>query len=359
MHIGGALHRQRAGRGDGPPGRDPRLDRGDDETGAAWVLKDCRRRPRSPFPESAKLALANTQLRRNMGKATQTIRDKRTAVVDEMPDWEALREAGRAIKERTLRHLDKYLLQLEESVRKAGGQVHWASDAEEARRIVARIALGHDAKDVIKVKSLTTDEIGLNAELNRTAIEVTETDLAELIVQLAGDRSSHILVPAIHKNRSEIRELFLGRTSTRRDLTDKPERPRPRRADRTCGRSSSRRRSPSAGRTSPWPRRGPSRRRVRGQRPDVPDPARRCSSRSWGSRRSCRRGPTWRSISRLLPRSSTAERMNPYNSFWTGVTPGDGPQEFHLILLDNGRTKVLEPTRSAARRSTASGAAPA
>ncbi len=84
-------------------------------------------RPALRFEESARLALANTQLRRNMGKVTQAIRGKRTVVVDEMPDWEGLREAGRAIKERTLRHLDTYLLQLETAVTRAGGQVHWAS----------------------------------------------------------------------------------------------------------------------------------------------------------------------------------------------------------------------------------------
>src|SRR5215207_1627077 len=114
------------------------------------------------FQESAKVALANTQLRRNMGKATQTIRAKRAAVVDELPDWEALREAGRAIKERTLRHLDGYLLELEATVGRAGGHVHWARDAAEANRIVTRIAADHGARAVVKIKSLTTDEIQLN-----------------------------------------------------------------------------------------------------------------------------------------------------------------------------------------------------
>src|SRR6516162_2552901 len=93
-------------------------------------------RPAVRFEEAARVALANTQLRRNMGKATQTIRAKREIVVHELPDWEALREAGRAIKHRTLRHLDKYLLQLEESVIRAGGQVHWAQDAAAANEIV-------------------------------------------------------------------------------------------------------------------------------------------------------------------------------------------------------------------------------
>src|SRR3954469_8700393 len=163
------------------------------------------------FQESAKVALANTQLRRNMGKATQTIRAKRAAVVGELPDWEALREAGRAIKERTLRHLDRYLTELEASVVRAGGRVHWARDAAEANAIVTAIAIRHNAREVVKIKSMTTDEIALNEALAAAGIEATETDLAELIVQLAGERSSHILVPAIHKNRSEIRELFARR----------------------------------------------------------------------------------------------------------------------------------------------------
>ena len=157
------------------------------------------------FQESAKVALANTQLRRNMGKATQTIRAKRAAVVGELPDWEALREAGRAIKERTLRHLDSYLIQLEAAVQRAGGQVHWARDAQDANAIVTRIVQSHGAHEVVKVKSLTTDEIRLNAALKAAGISATETDLAELIIQLAGEHSSHILVPAIHKNRAEIR----------------------------------------------------------------------------------------------------------------------------------------------------------
>src|SRR4051794_20054819 len=183
-------------------------------------------RPAVRFEEAAKVALANSQLRRNMGKATQTIRGKRRSVVEELPDWEALREAGRAIKERVLRHLDSYLEQLEASVVRAGGVVHWARDAAEASAIVARIAAGHGAREVIKIKSMTTDEIGLNQVLAAGGISAVETDLAELIIQLAGERSSHILVPAIHKNRSEIRTLFqrtLGDGTSLATLSDEPQ----------------------------------------------------------------------------------------------------------------------------------------
>jgi L-lactate dehydrogenase complex protein LldF len=297
--------------------------------------------PATPFPESAKLALANTQLRRNMGKATQTIRGKRAAVVAEMPDWESLREAGRAIKERTLRHLDKYLLQLEESVTKAGGHIHWARDAAEARGIVREIARAKGVKDVIKIKSLTTDEIGLNADLESIGVTVTETDLAELIVQLAGDRSSHFLVPAIHKNRSEIRELFARTIQTDGTLSDRP-------ADLA---RAARLHLRKKFLTVPLA--------VSGANFAVAESGTISIFESEGNGRMCltlpetlvsvmgieKVVPTWADMEvylQTLPRSSTAERMNPYNSFWTGVTPGDGPQEFHLILLDNGRTQVLE-----------------
>jgi L-lactate dehydrogenase complex protein LldF len=295
--------------------------------------------PAMRFEEAAKLALANTQLRRNMGKVTQAIRGKRKLVVDEMPDWEALREAGRAIKERTLRHLDHYLIQLEESVKRAGGHVHWARDAVEANTIIRAIVAEHGAKEVVKIKSLTTDEIGLNEALAHDGVAAIETDLAELIIQLADERSSHILVPAIHKNRSEIRDLFrvkLGRA----DLTDEPK------VLANAAREHLRAKFLSVPVA------------VSGANFAVADSGAVCIVESEGNGRMCltlpnvlisvmgleKIIPTWQDFEvflQLLPRSSTAERMNPYTSIWTGVTPNDGPQEFHLVLLDNGRTKVL------------------
>jgi L-lactate dehydrogenase complex protein LldF len=291
------------------------------------------------FQQSARAALENTQLRRNMGKATQTIRAKRQNAVNELPDWEALREAGRAIKEYTLRHLDQQLLKLEESVTRAGGQVHWAGDAAEANQIIARIVRSHGASEVIKVKSLTTDEIRMNEALAEAGVTAIETDLAELIIQLANEESSHILVPAIHKNRAEIRELFM-RTLGARDISDSPAELAAvaRRYLRTKFLS-----VPVA---------------TSGANFAVAETGTIAVVESEGNGRMCltlpkvlisimgieKIIPTWQDFEvflQLLPRSSTAERMNPYTSFWTGVHPGDGPQEFHLVLLDNGRTKVL------------------
>lgn len=295
--------------------------------------------PTVKFQDAAKVALGNTQLRRNLGKATQTIRGKRAAVVNEMPDWEELRAAGSAIKQRVMRHLDRYLLELEASVQRAGGHVHWARDAAEANRIIAEIAKGHGVQEVVKVKSLTTDEIKLNAALERAGIQAIETDLAELIIQLAGESSSHILVPAIHKNRSEIREIFLKKLDVT-ELTDNP-------ADLAGAARRHLRRKFLSAKVA-----------VSGVNFGVAETGTVCVVESEGNGRMCvtlpqvlisvmgieKIVPTWQDLEvfmQLLPRSSTGERMNPYNSFWTGVTPGDGPQEFHLVLLDNGRTNVL------------------
>ncbi len=301
-------------------------------------------RPLPTFQSTAKQALGNAQLRRNLRKATHTIRDKRARVVEEMPDWEDLREAGRALKERVLRHLDTYLLELEASVQRAGGQVHWARDAEEANALIAQIVESHGAREVIKVKSLTTDEIRLNSALATRGIKAIETDLAELIIQLAGEGSSHILVPAIHKNRAEIREIFLRELEVEQ-LSDEP------RDLAGAARAHLRRKflsTPVA---------------ISGANFAVAETGSVCVVESEGNGRMCvtlpevlisvmgieKVLPTWQDMEvflQLLPRSSTAERMNPYTSLWTGRHEGDGPREFHLVLLDNGRSQVLADTVS-------------
>lgn len=291
------------------------------------------------FQETAKFFLSNTQLRKNIGHATHTIREKRKGVVEEMSDWDSLREAAKEIKTRVMRHLDHYLLQLEESVQKAGGIVHWAKDADEANRIITDILKQKNVNEVVKVKSMTTDEIRLNEYLAKHDILALETDLAELIVQLAGDESSHILVPAIHKNRTEIRDLFRVRLN-KPELSDKPE------ELAEAARSYLRAKFLQA------------KVGISGANFGVAKTGTISVVESEGNGRMCttlpdtlitvmgieKIIPTWDDFEvfmQLLPRSSTAERMNPYNSFWTGVTEGDGPQEFHLVFLDNGRTKVL------------------
>jgi L-lactate dehydrogenase complex protein LldF len=291
------------------------------------------------FPDAASVALRDSQLRRNLAKATGTIRAKRAAVVGELPDWSALRVAGRSVKDASLFALDEHLAALEAAVVAAGGVVHWAGDGAEACSIVASIAGAAGVDEVVKVKSIATDEIGLNDALASAGVQAVETDLAELIIQLAGEEPSHILVPAIHKNRSEIRDVF-ARELGLPDLSDQPE------ALAEAARLHLRRKFLSA------------RMGVSGANFAVAETGTVCVFESEGNGRMCttlpevlvtvmgveKLVPTWRDMEvflQLLPRSSTGERMNPYTSFWTGVRPGDGPREFHLVLLDNGRTDVL------------------
>ncbi len=175
----------------------------------------------SDFPSRAHTSLKNAQMRRNVRKAVTTIRTKTGRVIAERADWQQLRDAGSAIKTEALGSLDTLLIQLEERIQAAGGVVHWARDAAEARQIIVGLVQATDSPTVIKIKSMTTDEIELNPALEAAGIRPIETDLADMIVQLANEKPSHLLVPAIHKNRAEIRSLFQAEMS-RPELTDNP-----------------------------------------------------------------------------------------------------------------------------------------
>jgi L-lactate dehydrogenase complex protein LldF len=297
------------------------------------------------FPEAARAALANTQQRKNLRNATHTIRGKRARVVAEVPEWEALRIAGAEAKDEALTHLGDYLEQLEASLTANGATVHWARDAQEANRIVLSIVRSKEVDEVVKVKSMVTQEIELNEALEAAGIHAWETDLAELIVQLGHDRPSHILVPAIHRNRSEIREIFLremgavGRPAPD-DLTDHPAR------------------LAEAARLHLREKFLRAKVGVSGANFAVADTGTLVVVESEGNGRMCltlpetlisvvgieKVIPSWEDLApmlQLLPRSSTGERMNPYTTMWTGVHEGDGPQEVHVVLLDNGRSHVL------------------
>ena len=162
-----------------------------------------------PFPKAAKASLRDVQLRANVRRATDTIQAKRRKLVEEKKDWQELRESARQIRAHVLEHLHVYLEEFERNFTRAGGHVHWARDAKEAQRIVVALAKEAGADEVIKIKSMTTEEIHLNDSLEAAGIHAYETDLAELIIQLGHDRPSHIVVPALHKNRAQIREIFM------------------------------------------------------------------------------------------------------------------------------------------------------
>ncbi|KAB1663682.1 LutB/LldF family L-lactate oxidation iron-sulfur protein [Pseudoclavibacter sp. CFCC 13611] len=293
------------------------------------------------FQQAAVHELANEQLRRNLNFATHKIRDKRQHVVDEMPDWQRLREAGSRIKREVLANLPDLLEQLEEKVTEHGGQVHWARDAAEANEIVRGIVADHGAKEVLKIKSMATQEIGLNEYLEEHGIHAQETDLAELIVQLGHDKPSHILVPAIHRNRSEVRDIFLKEMpGVDPDLDDNPAHLaeasrrflREKFLTSKIAISGANFGIAETGTLSIFESEGNGRMNL-----TLPDTL----VTVMGIEKLLPRFNDLEVFTQLLPRSSTGERMNPYTSLWTGVTPGDGPQEFHLVLLDNGRTHAL------------------
>ncbi|GEB55449.1 LutB/LldF family L-lactate oxidation iron-sulfur protein [Streptomyces gardneri] len=297
------------------------------------------------FPEAAREAVGDTTLRANLRHATHTIRDKRARAVAELDDWAALREAGKRIKDDTLRHLDTYLVRLEAAVTAAGGTVHWAADAAEANRIVTALVRATGETEVVKVKSMATQEIGLNEHLEAEGIAAYETDLAELIVQLGEDRPSHILVPAIHRNRAEIRDIFAEKMGSW-------GRPAP------DGLSDTPAELAEAARLHLREKFLRAKVGISGANFMVAETGTLVVVESEGNGRMCltlpetlisvvgieKVVPSWRDLEvflQTLPRSSTAERMNPYTSMWTGTTDEDGPSAFHLVLLDNGRTDAL------------------
>ncbi|MFJ5677521.1 LutB/LldF family L-lactate oxidation iron-sulfur protein [Streptomyces sp. NPDC093097] len=297
------------------------------------------------FPKAAETATADEQLRANVRRATHTIRDKRAALVDERPDWQDLRDTAAALKDEVLAHLDTYLEQIEEKVTAAGGTVHWAVDAEEANRIVTGLVQATGETEIVKVKSMLTEEIGLDGALAEAGISARETDLAATIVQLGDDLPSHVVVPALHRNRSEIRDIFVremgryGRPAPA-DLSDDPAE------------------LAEAARLHMREKFLKAKVAVSGANFMVAETGTLCIVESEGNGRMCltladtlisvvgieKVVPTWQDLEvylQVLARSATGERMAPYTSTWTGVTDGDGPRAFHLVLVDNGRTRAL------------------
>ena len=294
-----------------------------------------------PFPEYAKEELKNEQLRSNLRFVTHAIRNKRARVTAELPDWQELRNTGESVKNYVLANLPELLEQFERNFTAAGGHVHWARNASEANQIALDLIREQGVDEIIKIKSMATAETGLNEFLEENGINAIETDLAEEIVQLGHDRPSHILVPAIHRNRREIRDIFLREIEgINPDITDEPA--------ELAEASRNRLRNKFLSTTVA----------VSGTNFGIAETGTLTIVESEGNGRMCLTLPDtlitfmgiekilptfqdYEAFLQLLPRSSTGERMNPYTSMWTGVTPGDGPQNMHVILIDNGRTAVL------------------
>ena len=292
-----------------------------------------------PFPAAALPVLRNAQLRKNVAHATDVIQGKRNRLVAEKADWTQLRDAASALRAHTLEHLGEYLAQFEERCTAAGGVVHWAADGEEARAIILAILREEKAAEVIKIKTMTSAEIQLNPYLREHGIAAHETDLAEIILQLGAGEPSHVVVPALHVNRAQVREIF-ARTMGLPKLSDDPQ-------ELTAAARSYLRKMFMTVPTA-----------ISGANYLIAETGGVAIVESEGNGRMCLTLPrtmiTLAGIEKVIPRfrdlevmlqvlarSATGERMNPYTSLWTGVTPGDGPQRFHVVLLDNGRSAML------------------
>jgi L-lactate dehydrogenase complex protein LldF len=298
--------------------------------------------PRSRlFREVARAALADERLQRALAAGTDRLRQERDRAFAALPDGEALRDRARAIKARSLAQLDRLLAQLAERVEARGGRVHWAADAAEACALVTEIAGRDGGRRAVKSKSMTSEEIGLNAALEGAGVEVVETDLGEYVVQIAGETPSHIITPAIHKTKDEIADLFARhhgapRLERHEELTrEARERLRARFLAADVGITGVNFAVAETGTlaivenegnvrmSSSLPRRHVA---IMGMEKVIPD---------LESLAVCLR---------LLARSATGQKMSSYVSLITGPRregEEDGPDELHLVVLDNGRSRLL------------------
>lgn len=267
--------------------------------------------------------------------------ERRKVAMESIDDWEGLRENARSIKEETLLHLDQYLLQFVENAQKAGTKIHWARDAKEACRIVLGLVNERGAKMVVKSKSMATEEIHLNYALEAEGIEPIETDLGEWIIQLAGETPSHIVVPAIHKTKEQIADLFVIKVGIEKtadvDVLTKTARRilRERFAKAEVGISGVNFGIAETGTILILENEGNVRMTTSLPKTHVA---------VMGIEKIIPKFADLDVFLKLLPRSGTGQRLTAYQSLITGVkknTDDEGPDEVHIVLMDNGRSRML------------------
>ena len=293
------------------------------------------------FLEASTQALADPTLQQALTRLADTLLAGNRRGYAALADSSELRDHAKRIKEHTLAHLDQYLVQLEASVQKLGGKVHWAATAEDARRIVVEIARQGNCKCAVKSKSMTSEEIHLNPDLEQAGIEVTETDFGEYIIQVAGERPSHLVAPAVHHTRESVARVLskhLGET-----LSDDPKslamvgrrvlREKFRRAD--LGITGVNFAVAETGTVVLVTNEGNGRLTT-----TVP----RVHVAIMGIEKVIPRFIDLPVFLKLLARAATGQTLAVYTTVITGPRQAgelDGPDEFHLVLLDNGRSKVL------------------
>jgi len=297
------------------------------------------------FRDNASHALGDAQLQKAMGHVRSGFIDKRRKAVDRMPEFEALRDQARDIKIHTLDNLDFYLERYEQKVIEAGGQVHWAPDAADARRIILDICRHAGARTVTKGKSMISEEVALNEHLEAAAIDVVETDLGEYIIQLRGEPPSHIIAPAVHVTKEQVRDDFLkhhAHLPPDRVLDEAPalvsearEVLRQRYLEADVGITGANFLIAETGASVIVTNEGNG---------DLTQ----CLPKVHIVIASLEKVvPTLEdatAILRVLARSATGQEFSTYTTFSTGpkrADDPDGPEAYHVVLLDNGRSNML------------------
>jgi L-lactate dehydrogenase complex protein LldF len=297
------------------------------------------------FKENARRALHDAQLQRALGNVKRGFIDKRQKAIDKLPEFDALRDSAKDIKNHTLKHLDLYLEAYERAVTASGGHVHFARTAEEARDVCLSICRAAGAQTVTKGKTMIAEEIGLNGHLEAHGIAPVETDLGEYIIQLRGEMPSHIIAPAVHLNASQVEQDFRRmhtHLEAKRDLSEPVRLLTEARAvlrDRflaadvgvtganflvaETGTSIIVTNEGNGDLTQILPRTHIVLASIEKLVPTLEDAAQ---------------------ILRVLARSATGQDMSVYTTFSTGPRrPGDpdGPENYHVVILDGGRTAML------------------
>lgn len=297
------------------------------------------------FRQNAREALRDARLQQALGNIATGFIAKRRKALDACPEFEALRQTGQAIKEHTLTNLDHYLECFEKQVEASGGQVHWASSPEQARKVVVDLCRQASARLVTKGKSMIGEEIGINVALEEAGLETVETDLGEYIVQLAGEPPSHIIAPAIHKTREDIAVLFrknhqryglTGPLETPREIVDEARHVlRDKFVSADVGITGANFLIAETGSTVIVTNEGNG---------DLTASLPRVHIVLASIEKVVPTLEDANVLLRLLARSATGQHFTAYNSFHTGPRrkgDQDGPEAFHVVLLDNGRSAML------------------
>jgi L-lactate dehydrogenase complex protein LldF len=295
------------------------------------------------FKQQARAALNDKVLRQALGKARSGFVERRAQALARLPEFERLRDEAKAIKDHSLAHLGELLEQYERNVQAAGGQVHWAETAEDAQRLITDLCAAAGARKIAKGKSMAGEEVELNQALEAAGFEVIETDLGEYIIQLAGEPPSHIIAPAVHKTKEQIAELFEThhpdlheRLSEIPDLVDEARRVlREQFLSADVG--------------------------ITGANLLIAETGSHVLVTNEGNGDLCSTLPRVHiviagiekvvpgrreaaTILRLLARSATGQPITAYTSWFTGPRRRedlDGPEEFHVVLVDHGRSEML------------------